>query len=101
MPTLTAIGNPCTSISGEIASGIGSDKKHTAWCERTAVDLVRKHQAYLGNTAYLLSHDVREALLMVRVVGIIASQETTTAPLWRMQELIDVTRHVFLHGVPR
>ncbi len=101
---MTAIGNPCHAINGEIVAlptGIGSDPKHTAWCTRTAVELVCQHKAQLGPAAHFLSHDTREALLMARVLGVISSQENGAAPLWRMQELINITTHVFMHGVPR
>jgi len=95
---VTTIGNPCISASGEIASGIGSDPKHTAWCSHVATGLIRTQRQFLGPSFYLLSHDVREALLMASVLNVICGYENSDAPVWRVQELIQITRHLFLHG---
>ena len=74
------------------SSLIGSDPSHTKWCHGQAKLALKRAQDALGRTAWdALGHVVRDALLSAQLVGQVVGQENESAPLWRMQELIQVT----------
>jgi hypothetical protein len=75
-------------------SKIGSDPSHTAWCRRIAKDAVKDLTKNLG-ALDILSHSTKEDLLMARMAGVVLGQANEDAPLWRMQELLQVAHQLF------
>lgn len=70
---------------------IGSDPDHTKWCRHHANAALIRASKKLGPAWKLFTAEAQDAFVYAEVLGIIAGQAIEDAPLWRMQELIQVT----------
>lgn len=73
---------------------IGSDPAHTSWCHRIARERLRALKKRLGVAWDMFGAEIRDALLATQLTGLVNTQENEQAPIWRMQELIQVAQYM-------